>query len=457
MNSTYFLTRDTCQGLPGNSDLYGLGIRIGIYLQWTSSLLTNTFLPDGAADLLDANSIFLFAVFIATANATSSPEALHPVEAFIMLALCFGYLLSVLSVTGLRLILLNDRISELSIIRSRLSTNLMNGLSGLRTRDLQSGKDLFALEVRKNYWDALRSELSKKMVMKPPGVSTSRFNQLRVLNRLAFFIGVDETIYGESAVVIYLVFSVLDPFHWGIDFFVFLCLARLGTQETDNDPVKSYYQERLLNYKKNRKLSLEYRHPQILSLGLSSIYKDDQVSWLGVVWRSLIVAGVGIYNTWFWFAGIEFLRTDTCPSYIFLFCKVNMLGRARKFNQAMSVIYTIYGGALLLSWGYIMLKFIETTFKSLLVNLIIMPCAKVLLLAVSTCSKGVEGWLEIFDATRSEVLKWLEIPNIRQMLCGFAYLSSNPKEAILVEEIEQNEEVIDKEQRIGEPSGKSVW
>lgn len=103
--------RAACDGFEGNDDLYGLGIRIGIYLQWVSSLLTSLLLPTGASDYLDTNSIFLFAVFIATATATQRNGGLHPAEAFIMLQLCFGFLLSVLSVSGFRLALLRDKVN----------------------------------------------------------------------------------------------------------------------------------------------------------------------------------------------------------------------------------------------------------------------------------------------------------------------------------------------------------
>jgi hypothetical protein len=51
----------------GNSDLYGLGIRIGIYLQWISGLLANSFLADSVQDLLATNTIFLIALFTALA------------------------------------------------------------------------------------------------------------------------------------------------------------------------------------------------------------------------------------------------------------------------------------------------------------------------------------------------------------------------------------------------------
>ena len=105
------VTRAGCDGFVGNNDLYGLGIRIGIYLQWISSLLTNVLVPSGISDSLDANTIFLFALFVAIANATNSSGAqtiLGSIGAFVMLQMCFGYLLSVMSVTGLRITLLNN-------------------------------------------------------------------------------------------------------------------------------------------------------------------------------------------------------------------------------------------------------------------------------------------------------------------------------------------------------------
>lgn len=37
--------RYTDRGFVGNPDFYGLGIRIGIYLQWLGSLMANAFLP----------------------------------------------------------------------------------------------------------------------------------------------------------------------------------------------------------------------------------------------------------------------------------------------------------------------------------------------------------------------------------------------------------------------------
>lgn len=105
---TGLVRRESCDGFEGNPNLYGLGIRLGIYLQWISSLLTNVFLASAVSDSLDTNSIFLFAIFIAIACASTTSDGLRQAEAFIMLQLCFGYILSVLSVSGLRLAWLRD-------------------------------------------------------------------------------------------------------------------------------------------------------------------------------------------------------------------------------------------------------------------------------------------------------------------------------------------------------------
>ncbi|RSM12419.1 hypothetical protein CEP52_002471 [Fusarium oligoseptatum] len=62
----------------GEPDIYGFGIRLGIYLQWTSVLIVRTFKLRGRASLAKSYVIFIFAIFVAllfmTANATPSTE-----------------------------------------------------------------------------------------------------------------------------------------------------------------------------------------------------------------------------------------------------------------------------------------------------------------------------------------------------------------------------------------------
>lgn len=56
---------EICDDFDGNSNLYGLGVRLGIYFQWVASVLTNRFLGDQAFIIADINSIVLLASFLA--------------------------------------------------------------------------------------------------------------------------------------------------------------------------------------------------------------------------------------------------------------------------------------------------------------------------------------------------------------------------------------------------------
>ena len=78
---------DSTCGFPGESDLYGLGIRIGVYLQWLTGLLVYTFYPEGYADVSATTLIFSTAVTIGTIVNSSERYAS---EIFIFLYLFFG-------------------------------------------------------------------------------------------------------------------------------------------------------------------------------------------------------------------------------------------------------------------------------------------------------------------------------------------------------------------------------
>jgi hypothetical protein len=54
----------TC-GYNGNQDVYGLGIRIGLYSQWTSTLISNWFHTFNLSRARDVNTFFQLAMGIA--------------------------------------------------------------------------------------------------------------------------------------------------------------------------------------------------------------------------------------------------------------------------------------------------------------------------------------------------------------------------------------------------------
>lgn len=448
MDPFSLVTRDVCNGFAGNSDIYGLGIRIGIYLQWISSLLTNVFLPNGVSDSLDTNSIFLFAIFIATVNATAQsgqPEKLHPTEAFLMLQLCFGFLLSVLSVSGFRLALLKNVGPESFLSKLRFRPEILNASSA----ETQKHTDIPAILKSQSPLKTPRSQLNAARPTIPfrinteelpsglsiPAFESRLFHLLNALIVASVSPGAVHSSYGSIFT------SSLESTFRIIDHLVLLRLASFSADDTVVDPVKLYQQQQLLNYKWNRKLAMDLKNP-LISFGLKSTYKDDQVSWMGIAWRSFHLAGISIYNVWFWFTGIEVLNSDSCPSYVFLFYKANMLGGARPFFKVVAVIHIVCGAAILFPCCCFMLAFFGTTIRSIFTNLFMMPYAKMLLFLVQarTDSERAKRRLERFDAACADILEWMDIPNVRQLLCGFAYLSSNPKEAMEEEAAKQCED-----------------
>ena len=135
------MSRPICTGFEGNADIYGLGIRTGVYLQWFSSWVCMTLNPESAHELHAANSIFVFAIIVAAlVAATSSGDPFRPVEAYILVQICFGYLLTVLSILGLRLQCMTPaRLAQLSAELSKVPKNMISAIKASFRR--QSGQD----------------------------------------------------------------------------------------------------------------------------------------------------------------------------------------------------------------------------------------------------------------------------------------------------------------------------
>lgn len=78
----------TC-GFAGNSDIYSLGIRLGLYLQWIASYLTVQIHPDAIPDLLDITLIYETALFIATAVLTLDTASAYSTEIMLLTMIFF--------------------------------------------------------------------------------------------------------------------------------------------------------------------------------------------------------------------------------------------------------------------------------------------------------------------------------------------------------------------------------
>ncbi|RAH59108.1 hypothetical protein BO85DRAFT_261143 [Aspergillus piperis CBS 112811] len=81
--------RDTC-GFDGNPDLYGLGIRLGIYLQWISSSLIYGLDLDGRDEIMQNYAVFTIALTIAVIVITVQSEPTFAVEIFVLTYIIFG-------------------------------------------------------------------------------------------------------------------------------------------------------------------------------------------------------------------------------------------------------------------------------------------------------------------------------------------------------------------------------
>ncbi|RSL50174.1 hypothetical protein CEP51_015383 [Fusarium floridanum] len=85
------VARDEKCGFEGNSDLYGLGIRLGIYMQWLSAFPAMTSSrPHGIGPLADTYLIFIFAIFVAILVLTAEKRPTHAAEMSVLTYIIFG-------------------------------------------------------------------------------------------------------------------------------------------------------------------------------------------------------------------------------------------------------------------------------------------------------------------------------------------------------------------------------
>ena len=84
-----FRESDTC-GFEGNSDFYGLGIRLGVYLQWLSSLVAAIWVPSLSDFTAAANMVFCLALFIAMLAVTFHSQCTYAVEIMVVPYMLWG-------------------------------------------------------------------------------------------------------------------------------------------------------------------------------------------------------------------------------------------------------------------------------------------------------------------------------------------------------------------------------
>ena len=100
-----FLAKMALCTLDGSSDMYGLGIRLGFYLQWYSAIFASWLAPSEIEGLRFTNSLFVASTFLALIVSTASDVSnLQPVDIYITLLLTFGYYLFLVPLYAWRIV-----------------------------------------------------------------------------------------------------------------------------------------------------------------------------------------------------------------------------------------------------------------------------------------------------------------------------------------------------------------
>lgn len=105
-------------GFQGDADFYGFGIRLGLYLQWISSFITNCFTPTERESVVVTYVIFSLSITIAVLVKVFGQQCTFVAEMFVVLTLFWGGLNVILLVPLLRRATV-DRVVEIKLSGKR--------------------------------------------------------------------------------------------------------------------------------------------------------------------------------------------------------------------------------------------------------------------------------------------------------------------------------------------------
>jgi hypothetical protein len=78
-------------GFQGNNDMYGLGVRLGAYIQWLSTILAYNLLKSEISSMSSVNMCYELALLTSLIWFTiSNGSDLQAIEPFLGLLFCFG-------------------------------------------------------------------------------------------------------------------------------------------------------------------------------------------------------------------------------------------------------------------------------------------------------------------------------------------------------------------------------
>lgn len=77
-------------GFSGNQDVYGLGIRVGLYAQWLSTFLSNWLHQRKVTKMRDVNTCFQLAMLTALLSISNQGTATHAIDPYIIIIQIIG-------------------------------------------------------------------------------------------------------------------------------------------------------------------------------------------------------------------------------------------------------------------------------------------------------------------------------------------------------------------------------
>jgi hypothetical protein len=89
--------RNLVQGFVGNSDYYGLGIRLGLYIQWMTQIIANVIMPGERRSAAAAGMVFFAALMVAMFLSIFKHQCTYTVE-IILIQLIFWPGLFIISI-----------------------------------------------------------------------------------------------------------------------------------------------------------------------------------------------------------------------------------------------------------------------------------------------------------------------------------------------------------------------
>lgn len=278
----------TCAPFEGNSDFYGLGIRVGVYLQWISSWISLLLDPESAQATFDSNSVFVFAIAIATVIAARQGAA--AIEMYLMLQFMLGFFVTTLSTLGVRLWFMSP--DRLVILESKATEAWATGLKAIEGLKARFREERTRRQQRpKRTW---------REWIRPSGSRDTQTYTRAADSLLPQVPGFG--CFGPAGDGLYMAFNVLH-FLWSL--------------------------------------------PTFMPLRTLSSLKPPGLSWSGVVWRTTIAAMVAAYNLTFWFdspgKGAKQPPRPGCGHpYVFLFSKQRMEGPVVILGHVAAIIIAIF-------------------------------------------------------------------------------------------------------------------